>query len=71
MDAGVKMPLEPGLDTYGNAWEREDHTTRPLTGHHRLQQVPTCCYALSKGEGQSRREGGIQHNKLARKLSAS
>lgn len=58
MDAGVKMPLKGELDTCFKACEIEDRTTRPLTGHHHLQQVPMCCYVLSKGEGQARREDG-------------
>ena len=37
MDAGVKMPLEPRLNKYFRAQKIEGHTTRPLTGHHRLQ----------------------------------
>ena len=71
MDAGVKMPLERELDTCFKAWKIEHRTTRPLTGDHHLQQVPKCCYVLSKGEGQSRREDGKGHNMLSRKLSAS
>ena len=64
MEAGVKMPLESGSDMYFRTSKIEADTTRPLTGRHRPQPVPTCCYILSKEEGQLRREDGKGNNKL-------
>ena len=37
MDAGVKIPLESGSDTYFRPSKIEADTTRPLTGRHHPQ----------------------------------